>query len=59
MTIEEYIEKHNKKFAVDPEKKRRDIGDVRREENLDQILCYKSEGALSKNLEVSYAGKIL
>lgn len=54
-----YIEKHNSKFSVKPEKEGNLHRKLLREHKMDRILCYKEERTLSKNLEISYGQKIL
>ncbi|PCI92436.1 hypothetical protein COB11_07420, partial [Candidatus Aerophobetes bacterium] len=55
----EYVKKHNAKFAVEA----LDAEDAHKEVLLsqkpDEILCYKAERKLTKNLELSYEGRIL
>lgn len=56
--LEEYIEEHNRLFAVtanNPEDVHRPVTT----EDLERAFCYKEERQLSKNLEISYCGKIL
>lgn len=56
--LEEYIEEHNRLFAVtanNPE----DVHQPVTVEDLERAFCYKEERQLSKNLEISYCGRIL
>lgn len=56
--LEEYIEEHNRLFAVtanNPEDVHRPV----KIEELEKAFCYKEERQLSKNLEISYCGRIL
>lgn len=57
--LSKYIEKHNKKFAIEAEQKDNAHREKKPEEELEKILCYKEERTISKNLEVSYGGRIL
>ncbi len=57
--LPDYIKIHNAKFSVtpfSPEDLHRELLEVH---NLEEILCYKSTRKLSKNLEISYEGRIL
>ena len=56
--LEEYIDEHNSLFAVmaaEKENMHRKI----KEEELEKSFCYKEQRKLTKNLELSYQGKIL
>lgn len=58
--LEEFIEKYNSKFGVeplDPEDAHRPINKT--EQELDWILCRREVRSITKNLEVSYEGKTL
>ena len=57
--LPKYIEKHNKKFAIEAERKENAHRKVRGEEELEKTLCYKEERTISKNLELSYGGRII
>lgn len=52
-----YIEEHNKKFAVEAESK--DNAHKKATEDLEKVLCYKEERTISKNLEISYGGRVI
>lgn len=56
--LEEYIEEHNGLFSVEANG-REDMHRPVREETLEKVLCYKEERKLTKNLEISYEGRIL
>ena len=56
--LEEYIEEHNQFYAIEAEKPE----DMHKAENMEKVkraFCYKEERKLSKNLEISYEGRIL
>ena len=55
--LPKYIKAHNDKFAVPPEESE----DKHRAttKNLDEILCWKTERTISKNLEINYETKVL
>lgn len=56
--LEEYIKEHNNFFTVAAARSE----DVHRPvtgEELDKAFCYKTERKLTKNLEISYSGRIL
>ena len=55
--LPKYIEEHNKQFAVEAQEKENAHREA--EEDLEEILCWKSERQITKNLEVCYEGKIL
>jgi hypothetical protein len=55
--VAKYIEAHNKKFAVEAESK--ENAHKKATEDLEKILCYKEERTISKNLEISYGGRII
>jgi len=57
--LKEYIKEHNAHFSVVAQNKENKHKALLKEHNLEEILCYKSERTLSKNLEVSYEGRIL
>ena len=57
--LPKYVKKHNRKFAVEAAKPEDRHREVEKETLLDEILCYKTERTVSKNLEVSYEGKII
>jgi len=57
--LKEYIKEHNAHFSVPAQNKENKHKPLLKEHNLEEILCYKSERTLSKNLEVSYEGRIL
>ena len=56
--LEEYIKEHNSFFGVTSAKPE-DMHRVVKEEELDNAFCYKCERKLTKNLEISYSGRIL
>jgi transposase len=56
--LEEYIEEHNSFYGVQAEKKE-DVHQVVSKKELEKAFCYKEDRRLSKNLEVSYEGRIL
>ncbi|MBS0645015.1 MAG: ISNCY family transposase [Verrucomicrobia bacterium] len=56
--LDEYIQEHNAFFAVTPANET-DMHRGCTKEELDQALCYKEKRKLSKNLELSYGGRIL
>lgn len=55
--LPEYIKEHNAKFSVEAHEK--ENMHRKAKEPLEEILCYKTERKISKNLELSYEGKIL
>lgn len=55
--VKRYIEKHNKKFAIEAESK--ENAHRKATEELEKVLCYKEERTISKNLEISYGGRII
>jgi len=56
--LEDYIEEHNSLFAVLASEKENMHRKVK-EEELEKSFCYKEQRKLTKNLELSYQGKIL
>ena len=56
--LEEYREEHNRLFSVEALEKSSAYREVRSQE-LVKALCFKEERKLTKNLELSYEGKIL
>ena len=56
--IIKYIEKHNARFSIDP-KEKEDLHEKVTQEEISKALRYKEQRILSKNLEISYLGKIL
>jgi len=56
--LEEYIKEHNSLFAVPAAEKENMHREVT-EEELEKSFCYKEKRKLTKNLELSYQGKIL
>lgn len=52
--LPEFMEKHNKKFAVEPKSSNDAHVKLKNDTNLDLIFCFKNERRLSKNLELSY-----
>lgn len=56
--LEEYIEEHNALFSVAAENAH-NMHESIEEKELERCLCYKEERTLSKNLEISYEGRIL
>jgi transposase len=56
--LPEFIERYNKKFAVEPKSTIDSHIKLRGDENLDLIFSYKEERKLSKNLELSYCNTI-
>ena len=57
--LTKYMEKHNKKFGVEAEKKENGHRKVGTDEDLGKTLCYKEERIISKNLEISYGGRVI
>ena len=57
--LSEYIEGHNRRFSVEPMEQKDAHRNLLEEHSLRDILCYKSERTLSKNLEFSYGTRIL
>lgn len=55
--LPKYIKAHNDKFAVPPGESEDKHRATR--ENLDEILCWKTERTISKNLEINYETKVL
>lgn len=55
--LPQYIEKHNKQFAVAAEQE--ENAHRKTEEDLKKILCWKTEKTITKNLEICHGGKIL
>ena len=55
--LEEYINEHNSLFAV-PASDKENMHRIVKEEDLEKSFCYKEQRTLSKNLELSYQGKI-
>jgi len=49
-----FIEKHNRRFAVEPKNQADAHVKLKDETNLDLIFCFKNIRTLSKNLELSY-----
>lgn len=56
--VPEFIEYHNKKFAVEPKSSVDAHVKLNDDENLDLIFCFKEDRKLSKNLELSYHNTI-
>jgi len=56
--LSEYIREHNDAFGIKAEKPE-DVHRVVRQEEIEKAFCYKEERTLSKNLEISYDGRIL
>jgi len=56
--LEEYIKEHNHLFSVSAAKSE-DVHRAVSMEELDRAFCYKTERKLTKNLELSYNGRIL
>lgn len=56
--IIKYIEKHNARFSIEP-KEKEDLHEKLSQEEISKALRYKEQRILSKNLEISYLGKIL
>jgi hypothetical protein len=54
----EYIEKHNKKFAVEP-KENENVHKGISKESITAAMKYKEERILTKNLELSYCNRLL
>ena len=52
--LPEFMEKHNKKFAVEPKSSNDAHVKLKDNTNVDLIFCLKNERKLSKNLELSY-----
>jgi len=57
--LPKYIKIHNHKFAVEPVRPEDTHKKIEEREILGEILCYKTERTVSKNLEISYEGRIL
>lgn len=57
--LEKYIKKHNRKFAIEALKKENKHRELEKETDLEEILCYKTERTVSKNLEISYEGRVV
>ena len=55
--LPEYIEEHNARFAI-PAAQEEDVHRPVSKEEADAALCWKEERTLSKQLELSYAGRI-
>lgn len=55
--LPEYIESHNNQFGVEAYEKENMHRKI--EEDLSEILCWKTERTISKNLEIGYEGKLL
>ena len=55
--LEEYINEHNLLFAI-PSADKENTHRMVKEEDLEKSFCYKEQRTLSKNLELSYQGKI-
>lgn len=55
--LEKYIEEHNQLFAVTPAKQK-DLHHPITAEELEKSFCFKEERTLTKNLELSYEGRI-
>ena len=55
--LPQYIEKHNKQFAIEAEQE--ENAHRKAEEKLGEILCWKTEKTITKNLEICHEGKIL
>jgi len=56
--VPEFIEVHNKKFAVEPKSNIDAHVKLNGDEELDLIFCFKEDRKLSKNLELSYCNTI-
>jgi len=56
--LSEYIREHNDSFGIKAEKPE-DVHRVVSQEEIEKAFCYKEERTLSKNLEISYDGRIL
>ena len=56
--LEEYMQEHNNFFSV-PAVKPEDMHRPVTEQELESAFCYKAERKLTKNLEISYNGRIL
>lgn len=56
--LEEYISEHNRLFGIAPEREDNMHRPAEKEE-VEQAFCFKEERLLSKNLELSYEGRIL
>lgn len=56
--LEEYLKEHNSFFSV-PAAKPKDVHRAVTTQELDKALCYKAERTLTRNLEISYSGRIL
>jgi len=57
--LSEYIEKHNNKFSVTATNSENKHRALLPNHKLGEILCYKTQRKLTKNLELSYEGRIL
>lgn len=56
--LPEYLDRHNKKFAVEPKEKANMHRPVPKGLNLDKILCIKTERVLKNDFTISYDGKL-
>jgi hypothetical protein len=56
--LDKYIKEHNEFFSV-PANKKEDVHRPIEISELEKVICYKEERVLSKNLEISYSGRIL
>jgi len=57
--LPKYIKIHNHKFGVEATRPEDRHKKIEEREILGEILCYKTERTVSKNLEISYEGRIL
>lgn len=57
--LSQYIKKHNDKFSVPPTNPENKHKSLLKSHDLERILCYKTQRKLTKNLELSYEGRIL
>ena len=57
--LPKYIKQHNKRFAVEAAQEGNKHRPLETDTALEEVLCFKTERKLTKNLELSYEGKIL
>lgn len=57
--LPEFIKKHNNKFSISASDPTNAHKELMSSQNLARILCYKTQRKLTKNLELSFEGRIL